>query len=52
MQRHKTTQFGCSSCLVPDGRFLLHVLPGGVHRIRHFGLLANPVSRGQSREGA
>jgi hypothetical protein len=22
-------------------RFLLHVLPGGFHRIRHFGLLAN-----------
>ena len=26
-------------------RFLLHVLPGGFHRIRHFGLLANPVRR-------
>ncbi|MGF6604624.1 hypothetical protein P3T23_009380 [Paraburkholderia sp. GAS448] len=24
-------------------RFLLHVLPGGFHRIRHYGLLANPV---------
>ena len=23
-------------------RFLLHVLPGGFHRIRHYGLLANP----------
>ena len=22
-------------------RFLLHVLPGGFHRIRHYGLLAN-----------
>jgi len=22
-------------------RFLLHVLPSGLHRIRHFGLLAN-----------
>jgi hypothetical protein len=22
-------------------RFLLHVLPGGFHRIRHFGMLAN-----------
>jgi hypothetical protein len=22
-------------------RFLLHVLPGGLHRIRHYGLLAN-----------
>ena len=24
-------------------RFLLHVLPGGFHRIRHYGLFANPV---------
>lgn len=30
--------------LAPDEflrRFLLHVLPGGLHRIRHYGLLAN-----------
>jgi len=36
--RHKTMT------LSPDEfmrRFLLHVLPGGFHRIRHFGLLAN-----------
>ena len=26
-------------------RFLLHVLPHGFHRIRHYGLLANPVRR-------
>jgi hypothetical protein len=26
-------------------RILLHVLPGGFHRIRHYGLLANPVRR-------
>ncbi|ASW03424.1 IS91 family transposase [Paraburkholderia aromaticivorans] len=26
-------------------RFLLHVLPVGFHRIRHYGLLANPVRR-------
>ena len=26
-------------------RFLLHVLPGGFHRIRHYGLLDNPVHR-------
>jgi len=26
-------------------RFLLHVLPGGFHRIRHYGLLANPLRR-------
>ena len=36
--RHKTLTLG------PDEfmrRFLLHVLPGGFHRIRHYGLLAN-----------
>src|ERR1700744_4064049 len=26
-------------------RFLLHILPAGFHRIRHYGLLANPVRR-------
>ena len=26
-------------------RVLLHVLPCGFHRIRHYGLLANPVRR-------
>ncbi len=26
-------------------RFLLHVLPGGFDRIRHYGLLANPLRR-------
>ncbi len=26
-------------------RFLLHVLPEGFRRIRHYGLLANPVRR-------
>ena len=26
-------------------RFLLHVLPKGLHRIRHYGLLASPVRR-------
>jgi hypothetical protein len=26
-------------------RFLLHVLPGGFHRIRHYGLLANGTRR-------
>ena len=26
-------------------RFVLHVLPGGLHRIRHFGLLANGSRR-------
>ena len=28
-------------------RFLLHVLPGGFHRIRHYGLLANAERREQ-----
>jgi hypothetical protein len=40
--RHKTMT------LAPDEfmrRFLLHVLPGGFHRIRHFGLLANARRR-------
>ena len=34
-------------------RFLLHVLPGGFHRIRHYGLLANTGRRehlAQARE--
>ena len=34
-------------------RFLLHVLPGGFHRIRHYGLLANAGRRehlAQARE--
>jgi hypothetical protein len=42
--RHKTMT------LAPDEfmrRFLLHVLPGGFHRIRHYGLLAN-AERGQN----
>jgi putative transposase len=26
-------------------RFLLHVLPGGFHRIRHYGLLANATRK-------
>jgi hypothetical protein len=40
--RHKTMT------LKPDEfmrRFLLHVLPGGFHRIRHYGLLANARRR-------
>ena len=40
--RHKTMT------LDPDEfmrRFLLHVLPGGFHRIRHYGLLANAGRR-------
>ena len=36
--RHKTMTLGADEFL---RRFLLHVLPGGFHRIRHYGLLAN-----------
>ena len=33
-------------------RFLTHVLPKGLHRIRHYGLFANGQSRRQHRTGA
>ena len=33
-------------------RFLLHVLPGGFHRIRHYGLLANGSRQDQPGAGA
>ena len=36
--RHKTMTLGTDEFM---RRFLLHVLPGGCHRIRHYGLLAN-----------
>ena len=36
--RHKTMTLDSDEFM---RRFLLHVLPGGFHRIRHFGLLAN-----------
>jgi hypothetical protein len=36
--RHKTMTLGVGEFM---RRFLLHVLPGGFHRIRHYGLLAN-----------
>jgi hypothetical protein len=36
--RYKTMTLGAEEFM---RRFLLHVLPGGFHRIRHFGLLAN-----------
>jgi len=39
----------CKTMILETGefmrRFLLHVLPGGFHCIRHYGLLANPVRR-------
>jgi hypothetical protein len=36
--RQKTMTLNCSEFI---RRFLLHVLPSGFHRIRHYGLLAN-----------
>jgi Putative transposase/Transposase zinc-binding domain len=36
--RYKTMTLSCDEFM---RRFLLHVLPGGFHRIRHFGLLSN-----------
>jgi hypothetical protein len=36
--RHKTMTLGADEFM---RRFLLHVLPGGFHRIRHYGFLAN-----------
>jgi len=36
--KHKTMTLGTGEFM---RRFLLHVLPGGFHRIRHYGLIAN-----------
>jgi hypothetical protein len=41
--RHKTMTLATDEFM---RRFLLHVLPGGFHRIRHYGLLANAGRRG------
>lgn len=40
--RHKTMTLAADEFM---RRFLLHVLPGGFHRIRHYGLLANAERR-------
>jgi hypothetical protein len=40
--RHKTMTLSADEFM---RRFLLHVLPGGFHRIRHYGLLANSGRR-------
>ena len=40
--RHKTMTLSFDEFI---RRFLLHVLPGGFHRIRHFGILANNVRK-------
>jgi hypothetical protein len=42
--RHKTMTLNTDEFI---RRFLLHVLPSGFHRIRHYGLLANGVRREQ-----
>lgn len=42
--RHKTMTLAAAEFM---RRFLLHVLPGGFHRIRHYGLLANAQRRTQ-----
>jgi hypothetical protein len=39
---HKTMTLGADEFM---RRFLLHVLPGGFHRIRHYGLFANAQRR-------
>jgi len=40
--RHKTMTLGADEFM---RRFLLHVLPSGFHRIRHFGLIANTARK-------
>jgi hypothetical protein len=40
--RHKTMTLTAEEFM---RRFLLHVLPAGFHRLRHYGLLANPTRR-------
>jgi hypothetical protein len=40
--RHKTMTLAADEFM---RRFLLHVLPGGFHRIRHYGLIANAGRR-------
>ena len=40
--RHKTMTLDAAEFM---RRFLLHVLPGGFHRIRHYGLLANSTRK-------
>ena len=40
--RHKTMTLGADEFM---RRFLLHVLPSGFHRIRHYGLIANAGRR-------
>lgn len=42
--RHKTMTLATEEFI---RRFLLHVLPAGFHRIRHYGLLANPHRKTQ-----
>jgi len=45
-RRHKTMRLAIDDFI---SRFLLHILPSGFHRIRHFGLLANHARRNNLR---
>ena len=44
---HRTMQLTCDEFM---RRFLLHVLPTGFHRIRHYGLLANKAKLNMARQ--
>ena len=45
--RHKTMTLAPQEFM---RRFLLHTLPSGFHRIRHYGLLANGIGRSAQHE--
>jgi hypothetical protein len=45
-QRYKTMQLATGEFI---RRFLIHILPLGFHRIRHFGILSNPCRAGNLR---
>lgn len=45
--KHKTMKLDTHEFI---RRFMLHVLPNGFHRIRHYGLLASPVKLKQARQ--
>ena len=47
--RYKTMTLGAEEFM---RRFLLHVLPSGFHRIRHYGLIANAQRNNYPRAGA
>jgi hypothetical protein len=47
--RHKTMTLSADEFM---RRFLLHVLPSGFHRIRHYGLIANARAQSESGDAA